>query len=237
MSQTILPPAAALRGVWAGQPYPLGAVYDGLGVNFALFSAVADRVELCLFDADGSETRLELPEVTGYVWHGYVPGIAPGQLYGYRVHGPWAPAEGNRCNPAKLLLDPYARAIAGQVDWQPAVYAHRGADPDGPPERTDSAPHVPRSIVVNPYFDWAGDRHPRHPMNETVIYETHVRGLTMSHPGVPVELRGTYAGLAHPAAIEHLVSLGVTTVELLPIHQFVHHQRLLDDGLRNYWGC
>ena len=222
--------------LWAGQPYPMGATYDGLGVNFALFSEVADRVELCLFDEDGRETRVDLPEVTGFIWHGYVPQLSPGQRYGYRVHGPWAPAQGRTCNPAKLLLDPYAKAIDGDVTWNQAVYPYQLDDPAGPPETTDSAPFVQRSVVINPFFDWTDDRPPRHPPNETIIYETHVKGLSMRHPGVPPELRGTYAGLAHPVITEYLAALGVTTVELLPVHQFIHHERLLKTGLRNYWG-
>jgi glycogen operon protein len=222
--------------IWAGQPYPLGATYDGLGTNFSLFSEVAERVELCLFDEDGTERRIDLPEVTGFVWHGYVPQMTPGQRYGYRVHGPWAPAEGKRCNPHKLLLDPYAKAIDGEVTWDQAVFPYRFDDPAGGPEGTDSAPFVPRSIVINPFFDWSDDRPPRIPMNETIIYETHVKGLTMCHPDVPPELRGTYAGLATPAVLRHLVSLGVTTVELLPVHEFIHPQHLTRQGLRNYWG-
>jgi isoamylase len=221
--------------IWAGQPYPLGATYDGLGTNFAVFSEVAERVELCLFDETGDERRIDLPEVTGYAWHGYLPTVGPGQRYGFRVHGPWDPASGRRCNPAMLLLDPYARAIEGDVRWDPAVFAQRLDDP-GTSEPTDSAPFVPRSIVVDPFFDWGEDRRPNRPENETVIYETHVKGLTMRHPDVPPELRGTYAGLAHPAIVRHLVELGVTAVELMPVHEFVHDGHLLDRGLRNYWG-
>ncbi len=200
-----------------------------------MFSEVAERVELCLFDAHGVETRLDLPEVTGFSWHGYVPRVGPGQRYGYRVHGPWAPASGLRCNPAKLLLDPYARAIEGGVAWEPAVFGHQLGAPDLRDDQ-DSASFVPRSIVIDPRFDWGDDQPLRRPEHETVIYEAHVKGLTMRHPGVPPELRGTYAGLAHPAAIEHLVRLGVTAVELLPVHQFVHDGFLLERGLRNYWG-
>ncbi|HUG48171.1 MAG TPA: glycogen debranching protein GlgX [Candidatus Limnocylindria bacterium] len=221
--------------MWAGQPYPLGATYDGLGVNFSLFSEVAERVELCLFDAAGQETRVDLPETTGFVWHGYVPQLSPGQRYGYRVHGPWAPAQGKRCNPAKLLLDPYAKAIEGNIDWDPAVFPYRMGDADTA-EDSDSAPFVPRSVVITPFFDWSDDRPPRHAPNETIIYETHVKGLTMCHPGVPAESRGTYAGMAHPVVVEYLQALGITTVELLPVHQFVHHEHLVEKGLRNYWG-
>ena len=222
--------------VWPGDPYPLGATYDGFGTNFSLFSEVADRVELCLFDEDDQETRVPLPEATGFCWHGYLPNVGPGQRYGYRVHGPYDPSSGARCNPSKLLLDPYAKAIDGQVRWNPAVYAYSFDDPDGPANTEDSAPYMPRSVVVNPYFLWDNDHHPRTPWHETVIYEAHVKGMTMRHPDVPEALRGTYAGLAHPAVIEHLVGLGVTAIELMPVHQFAHDQVLLDRGLRNYWG-
>jgi len=227
--------SATAQRVLAGAPYPLGASYDGEGTNFSVFSSVADAVELCLFDEEGRETRLELPEMTGHSWHGYVPGIGPGQRYGYRVHGPWHPAAGLRCNPNKLLLDPYARAIEGDVRWSAAVHGHTpGARTRMQPD--DSAADVPRSVVVHSQFDWGDDTRPRVPDHETVIYETHVKGFTMRHPAVPAEIRGTYAGMAHPAAIEHLRSLGITSVELLPIHHFVHDGFLLDRGLRNYWG-
>jgi glycogen operon protein len=221
--------------IWPGQPYPLGASYDGVGTNFAIFSEVAENVELCLFD-DGHETRMTLPEVTNYCWHGYMPDVGPGQRYGFRVYGPWAPERGHRCNPAKLLLDPYAKAIDGQVRWGQAVFPYTFGDPDGPPNDEDSAPYVPKSVVVNPYFDWGNDCHPRTPWHETVIYEVHVKGFTKRHPDIPPELRGTYSGLAHPAAIDYLKHLGVTAVELLPVHQFIHEQHLLERGLRNYWG-
>jgi isoamylase len=207
-------PSVAEQPLWPGDSYPLGATYDGAGTNFALFSEVAEQVELCLFDSDGNgnqETRIELHEVDGFVWHGYLPGVGPGQGYGYRVHGPYSPAEGVRCNPAKLLLDPYAKAIEGCVDWDPSVFSYPFGHP-GQQETTDSAPHVPRSVVVNPYFNWNLDRPPRTPYHQTVIYEAHVRGLTMTHPGIPEEQRGTYLGLAHPAIIEHLHDLGVTAI-------------------------
>ena len=222
--------------VLPGQPYPLGAVFDGAGTNFSLFSEIAERVELCLFDEHDQEQRVDLPEVTGHCWHGYLPTVGPGQRYGYRVHGPWDPANGHRCNPAKLLLDPYAKTIAGQVTWSEAVFPYRFAD--GPDVRsdTDSAPFVPRSVVHQPHFDWNGDRRLQTPWHETVIYETHVKGLTQTHPDVPRELRGTYAGLAQPAVVDHLVRLGVTAVELMPVHTFVHSKTLIDKGLRNYWG-
>ncbi len=226
---------ASEQAVWPGQPYPLGASYDGAGTAFSVFSEVAERVELCLFDDSGAEWRLDLPEVTGYCWHGYLPDVAPGQRYGFRVHGPWRPEEGLRCNPAKLLLDPYAKAITGAVRWDPAVLGHRLGDP-AVLDDTDSAPFVPRSVVVNPFFDWGDDRLLRTPLSESVVYELHVKGATMRHPDVPPELRGTYAGLADPAVVAHLHRLGVTAVELMPIHQFVHDGHLLERGLRNYWG-
>jgi isoamylase len=222
--------------VRAGVPYPLGATYDGWGTNFSLFSEVAERVELCLFGPDGRETRVPMPESTGFVWHAYLPQVIGGQRYGYRVHGPWNPWNGDRCNPAKLLMDPYAKAFEGQVEWNAAVFAYRGDDPDGSPDPADSAPFMPRSVVVDPDFDWEADRRPRHPPNRSVIYELHVKGFTARHPDIPPEIRGTYAGLAHPVAIEHLTSLGVTAVELLPVHQFIHDAHLVERGLRNYWG-
>ena len=218
-----------------GKPYPLGASFDGEGTNFSLFSEVAERVELCLFDARGAQTAIELPEVTAYCWHGYLPGVRPGQRYGFRVHGPWVPELGQRCNPAKLLLDPYAKAIDGEVRWDPAVYPYRMDAPDLADGR-DSAPFVPRSVVIDPAFDWGDDRRPDTPLNQTVIYETHVKGFTRLHSGVPPELRGTYAGLGHPAAIAHLQALGITAVELMPVHQFIHYAQLARKGLRNYWG-
>ncbi|MER5544106.1 glycogen debranching protein GlgX [Streptomyces sp. NPDC002589] len=218
--------------VWSGQPYPLGAAFDGQGTNFALFSEVAERVELILVDDAGTETPVPLHEVDGFVWHAYLPGITPGQRYGYRVHGPWQPSLGHRCNPAKLLLDPYARAVDGQTDNHPSLYERA---PDGPAP-ADSAGHSMLGVVTDPYFDWGDDRPPRTPYADSVIYEAHVRGLTRTHPGVPERLRGSYAGLAHPAVIEHLTSLGVTAVELMPVHQFAQDGVLQDQGLSNYWG-
>jgi isoamylase len=222
--------------IWPGEAYPLGASHDGAGTNFSVFSEIADRVELCLFDDDGLETRVELPEVTGFCWHGYLPDVGPGQRYGYRVHGPYEPENGHRCNPNKLLIDPYAKAIEGQVEWDEAVFGYHFDDPHGPPNHEDSARLMPRSVVINPFFDWGNDRHPRTPWHETVIYETHVKGLTIQHPDVPEELRGTYAGLTTEPILAHLKSLGVTAVELMPVHQFIHPDRLLEEGLRNYWG-
>ena len=221
--------------VWPGNNYPLGATYDGAGTNFALFSEVAGRVEVCLFDDDGHETRLALNEVDGFIWHGYIPGIGPGQRYGYRVHGPYDPASGHRCNPSKLLLDPYAKAIDGPVDPNPAIFSYRFGHPEQRNDE-DSAPYVPRSIVINPYFDWDTDRLPRRQYHQTVIYEAHVRGLTKLHPAIPPEQRGTYLALAHPAVIEHLQCLGVTAIELLPVHEFVSDAVLAERGLSNYWG-
>jgi isoamylase len=223
--------------VWPGQRYPLGATYDGTGTNFAIFSEVADAVELCLFDewGIGTERRVALQEVDAYAWHAYLPGIQPGQRYAFRVHGPYDPARGLRCNPHKLLLDPYAKAIDGEVDWHPALYAYDLDDPSRMSE-TDSAPHMPKAVVVNPYFDWGNDKPPRTPYNRSVIYEAHVKGLTQRHPHIPEELRGTYAAIGHPAMIEHLTKLGVTAIELMPVHHFVHDHRLADLGLRNYWG-
>ena len=222
--------------LWPGQPYPLGASYDGVGTNFTLFSELADRVELCLFDDDDKEHRLDMTEVDGYVWHCFLPGVGPGQRYGYRVHGPHEPEHGLRCNPSKLLIDPYARALDGGIKWDPAVYAYPLGGDDMEVNDADSAEFMPRSVVTNPWFDWGDDRPLRTPWHETVLYECHVKGMTMRHPAVPERLRGTYAGMAHPAVIEHLQRLGVTAVELMPVHHFVHDHYLADKGLRNYWG-
>jgi isoamylase len=225
-----------------GAPYPLGATYDGLGTNFALFSEVAEAVELCLFDTEGGETRSTLPEMDGHVWHGYLEDIEPGQLYGYRVHGPFDPDRGLRCDPSKLLIDPYAKAVAGEVVWGPELYSFDPGDPRNPNADSgryrplDSAASMPKCIVADQAFDWGRDVRPGHPWADTVIYETHVKGLTWRHPEVPEHHRGTYAGLAHPAVVDHLVRLGVTAVELMPVHQFIHDHRLARAGLRNYWG-
>ncbi len=225
---------SALRP-WPGTPYPLGATYDGTGTNFALFSEVAERVELCLFDEAGVETRVRLPERDAFVWHGYLSNIGPGQRYGYRVHGPYEPEQGHRCNPSKLLLDPYAKAVDGDIDWDQACFSYTWGTEDSYDEQ-DSAPHMSKSVVISPYFDWDNDRHPRTPYNESVIYETHVKGLTQTHPGIPEDVRGTYAGLGHPVMIEHFKRLGVTAVELMPVHQFVHDSHLVERGQHNYWG-
>ncbi len=224
--------------VWPGHAYPLGATYDGTGTNFALFSEVAERVELCFFDSnepDATETRIELTEVDAYVWHAYLPSVQPGQRYGYRVHGPWDPDNGLRCNPAKLLLDPYAKATTREIDWDQSLFGYTFGDKDSRNDE-DSAAHMTFGVVINPYFDWEGDRRLAIPYNESVIYEAHVKGLTQLHPDVPEELRGTYAGLAHPAVTDHLTKLGVTAIELMPVHQFIQDSTLLDQGLRNYWG-
>ena len=225
--------------VWPGKAYPLGATYDGSGTNFALFSEVAERVELCLFDDDGAgglrETRIKLPEVDGFVWHGFLPGVESGQRYGYRVHGPYDPGSGHRCNPSKLLLDPYSKAIDGNFNWDQSLFGYNFGDPDSRND-DDSAASMPKSVVTNPYFDWGNDRPPQHEYADTVIYETHVKGLTQTHPDIPEQARGTYAGIAHPAIIDHLTSLGVTAVELMPVHHFANDSTLIDKGLANYWG-
>ncbi|MBD0319729.1 MAG: glycogen debranching enzyme GlgX, partial [Gemmatimonadetes bacterium] len=227
--------------VLPGRRSPLGATYDGEGINFALFSENATAVELCLFDPEDHSVetaRVRLRDVTAHVWHGYVPGLKPGQPYGFRVEGEYDPGQGLRFNPNKLLLDPYARAVAGKVDWQAEVFGYKLGDPgeDLARDERDSADKMPRGIVVDDQFDWKGDRHPRTPWHRTVIYEAHVKGLTALHPDVPEKLRGTYAGVAHPAVVEHLRSIGVTALELLPIHDFVDDGYLLDKGLKNYWG-
>lgn len=220
---------------WPGSAYPLGATFDGSGTNFALFSEGAERVELCLFDEQGIETRIDVVEVDAFVWHAYVPNIQPGQRYGYRVHGPFDPANGLRFNPAKLLLDPYAKAVEGRIAWGQPVYGYTFGEPDSRNDE-DSAADMMKGVVVNPYFDWAGDRRPDTPYSETLIYEAHVRGLTQRHPAIPDDMRGTYSALAHPAIIDHLLTVGVTAIELMPVHQFVDDAVLAEKGLSNYWG-
>jgi glycogen operon protein len=226
--------------VWPGSWYPLGATYDGDGCNFSVFSEIAQRVELCLFDDDGRERRVDLPESRTFCWHGYVPGVQPGQRYGFRVHGPWEPGRGHRCNPNKLLLDPYAKAIEGAVKWGPELFpffvGDNGHRDEHQPSPLDSGANVPWSVVVDTQFDWGDDRRPNRPLHETEIYELHVRGFTARLESVPPEIRGTYAGLAHPASIDHLARLGVSAVELMPVHQFIHDGHLTDRQLRNYWG-
>src|ERR1700742_1675069 len=220
---------------WPGNAYPLGATYDGAGTNFALFSEVAEQVELCLFDDQGKEERIRLTEMDGFVHHCYLPNVVPGQQYGYRVHGPNDPSRGLRCNPNKLLLDPYAKAVTGEVDWDESLFGYQFGHPDQRND-DDSAPHMCKGVVISPFFDWANDRPPRIPYNETVIYEAHVKGLTYQHPAVPKDLRGTYAGIAPPSVIEHLTRLGVNAIELMPVHQFLTDKVLEERGLRNYWG-
>ena len=224
--------------VWPGEAYPLGSTYDGAGTNFALFSDVAERVELCLLDREDNETRINIEEVDAHIWHCYIPGIQPGQRYGYRVYGPYDPANGHRCDPNKLLVDPYAKAFDGEFDGHPSLFSYDITDPGNPEGRNteDSLGHTMKSVVINPFFDWANDRAPRTPYHETVIYEAHVKGMTMTHPDVPDNLRGTYAGLAHPAIISYLKDLGITAIELMPVHQFLQDDRLRELGLRNYWG-
>ena len=222
--------------IWPGNNYPLGAFYDGAGTNFSIFSEVAEAVDLCLFDEQGNETKIPLPEVTSFCWHGYLPNVGPGQRFGFRVHGPWNPKEGQRCHPSKLLLDPYSRAVEGEVKWDQAVFTYSFDNPDGPPNEADSAPFMPKSVVINPYFDWSNDRHPRTRWHETIIYEVHVKGFSKNLPEIPEELRGTYAALAHPKAIEYFTKLGVTAIELMPVHQFIQDAHVLQRGLRNYWG-
>ena len=226
---------------WPGTPYPLGATWDGWGTNFTLFSEAAERVELCLFSDDEAEngalaeSRIDLTEVDGFVWHVYLPGIAPGQRYGYRVHGPYDPPRGLRCDGSKLLLDPYAKAVEGELRWDEALFSYHFAHPRRR-NTTDSAPYMPKNVVINPFFDWSHDRAPQIPYHETVIYETHVRGLTLRHPDVPPHQQGTYAGVAHPSIVAHLQRIGATAVELMPVHQFVPEQSLVAHGLTNYWG-
>jgi glycogen operon protein len=233
--------------LWPGNPSPPGATWDGQGTNFALYSERATAVDLCLFEdgpdrgslhgpATGAELRLPLTEVDAHVWHGYVPGVMPGQCYGYRVHGAWDPPRGLRFNPSKLVVDPYALAIDGRLDWHEAVFGHGAGGPDDLRDHRDSARHVPRSVVADSLFPWGDDTHPRTPWHETVIYELHVKGFTALHPEVPPRLRGTYAGLASPPVIDYLVGLGITAVELMPVHHFVSEPHLLRRGLTNYWG-
>ncbi len=227
------------RTLLPGKPYPLGAKWDGTGVNFALYSENATGVQLCLFDEKGAQTdRIDLKETTAFVWHGYIPGVQPGQRYGYRVHGPWEPERGLRFNPAKLLVDPYAQAISGMMDWNEAIFPYQfgGDDADLVRDDRDSADGVPKCIVVNPYFDWEYDHPPKIPLSDSIIYETHVRGFSIQNPDVPEQLRGTYAGLASPASLRHLKKLGITAVELMPVHHFINDSYLVEKGLTNYWG-
>jgi isoamylase len=226
--------------VWPGEAFPLGATWDGSGTNFSLFSEHAERVELCLFDGNDSEQRIELTERTAHTWHCFLPGVGPGQHYGFRVHGPYEPETGHRFNPAKLLLDPYAKSIDGPVVWDQAnvlpYVPTAGEDADLERDDEDDVDAVPKSVVIDPRFDWEGDRRPNTPLHESVIYETHVRGFTRLHPEVREELRGTYAGLASEPALNYLRDLGVTAVELLPVHHIADESFLFERGLSNYWG-
>lgn len=229
MSRTVLP----------GRPYPLGAKANPKGTNFALYSACATRVQLCLFDDNGQQTDvIDLKETTAFVWHGFLPGVQAGQLYGYRVHGPWEPEKGLRFNPSKLLVDPYAEAVTGDVDWNQPIFPYKfgGEDADLQMDDTDDSAGIPKSVVVDHTFNWEGDPRPDTPHSESVIYEMHVRGFSKRNPDVPEKLRGTYAGLGSPSSIAYLKKLGVTAVELLPVHQFISSKDLLDKGLSNYWG-
>ena len=240
MTETINQPSGTPETpeTWPGSAYPLGSTYDGAGTNFALFSSVATKVELCLIDQDMQETRVPLEEVDNHVWHAYLPGVSPGQRYGYRVHGPWDPENGKRCDPNKLLVDPYARAFDGEFDQHSALFSYdvHADNPGTGRNEEDSLGHTMLSVVINPFFDWGDDRSPNIPDEESVIYECHVKGMTQLHPEIPENLRGTYAGMAHPAMVEYLTDLGVTAIELLPVHQFLQDDRLRDLGLRNYWG-
>jgi isoamylase len=224
-----------------GKPYPLGASWDGNGVNFALFSENAHSVELCLFENQQAQTenvKIEIQEVTHHVWHVYVVGLGPGQLYGYRVHGPYEPQNGHRFNPNKLLIDPYAKALSGTIEWDDSLFAYEigSEQQDLSFSSSDSAPYVPKSVVIDQQFDWGGDKLPKIPYHETIIYEAHVNGLTRLHPDIPEEIRGTYAGVAHPVTIEYLKELGITAIEFLPVHHFVADRHLLEKELTNYWG-
>src|SRR6202522_2729221 len=219
-----------------GRSYPLGATHDGSGTNFSLFSEAARRVELALIAEDGSQECVDLTEMDGFVWHGYLPGVGPGQRYGFRVHGPYEPDQGHRCNPAKLLLDPYAKAIDGQIDGDESLFGYRFDASDEPNDTMDSLGHTMLSVVTDTAFDWGDDRAPDLAYHHTIIYEAHVKGLTRTHPGLPEEIRGTYAAIGHPAIVDYLRWLGVTAIELMPVHQFVQDPHLIERGLSNYWG-
>src|SRR3982750_1895468 len=225
--------------VWPGNSYPLGATWDGRGVNFALFSEHATKVELCLFESPEAKQeahKIEMPEQTTQVWHAYLPDVRPGQLYGYRVHGPFEPAQGHRFNPNKLVLDPYAKAIGRDVKWDDSLFGYRIGQDDLSFDDRDSAAFAPLASVIDTAFTWGDDRPPRTPWHKTLIYEAHVKGLTQRHPEVPEDRRGTYAGLASEAMIPHLKRLSVTAIELLPVHYHLDHRHLVERGLSNYWG-
>ncbi|RCH55305.1 glycogen debranching enzyme GlgX [Mucilaginibacter hurinus] len=226
---------------YPGKPYPLGATWDGEGVNFTLYADNASGVELCLFDDTNATTeshKIVFTERSHHIWHAYLPGIKPGQLYGYRVHGPYEPENGHRFNPNKLLIDPYAKAIAGTIDWHDSLFGyeigHEAEDLSF--SESDSAPYIPKSVVIDSNFDWGDDQPPRRPYHQSVIYEAHVRGLTMQHPEIPDDIRGTYSAIGHPAIIKHLTDLGITAIELMPVHQYVNDRYLVEKGLSNYWG-
>ncbi|MFL5192548.1 MAG: glycogen debranching protein, partial [Microvirga sp.] len=239
-TQIVAPNVRRTSRVREGLPYPLGATWDGLGVNFAIFSANATKVELCLFDLEGRNEleRVELPEYTDEVWHGYLPDARPGTTYGYRVYGPYEPKDGHRFNPNKLLLDPYARQLIGDLVWNPALFGYTIGSPDADLsfDKRDSARFMPKCRVVESAFTWGRMRRPQTPWERTIFYETHLRGFTMQHPAVPRELRGTFSGLMQHEVIEYIKNLGVTAIELLPIHAFVDDSYLIEKGLRNYWG-
>ena len=227
------------RVLLPGKPYPLGAKWSSKGTNFAVYSEHATGVDLCLFDDQNNQIEsLPLEECTAFVWHGFLPGVRPGQHYGYRVYGPWDPAKGHRFNDKKLLVDPYAQAIVGAVKWgQPIFpYTFGKKDPDLKKNEKDSGPGMPKSIVIDPAFDWSGDRRLRIPLADSIIYEVHVRGFSVNNPEIPEDLRGTYAGLAHPTNIAYLKKLGITALELLPVHHFINDAHLVEEGLTNYWG-
>ena len=236
----ILSGPAVRSRIREGQPFPLGATWDGIGVNFALFSAHATKVELCIFDIDGTTEveRIALPEYTNEVWHGYLPDARPGTVYGYRVHGPYDPANGHRFNPNKLLIDPYARQLVGDLQWNEALFGYTVGSPDADLsfDERDSAHYVPKCRVIDPAFTWGEERKPKTPWQRTIIYETHVRGYTMRHPGVPEHFRGTFSGMMSPEVIDYIANLGVSAVEFLPIHAFVDDDYLVRKGLKNYWG-
>jgi len=233
---TVIMTGGSNMDVWPGKPYPLGATYDGMGTNFSIFSEVAEKVELCLFDEEGKETRVELPEMTAFCWHGFLHGVAPGQRYGYRVYGEWAPDRGLRCNGAKLLIDPYAKALQGGVKWDPAVFGYTLGESDEIRDDRDSSSFMPKSVVINPFFDWGNDAPIKRPLSDTLIYEVHVKGFSKRHPDIPEDIQGTYSALAHPASVEYFQKLGVSALELMPVHQFIHDAHLVEKGLRNYWG-
>ena len=227
--------------VYPGSPYPLGATWDGKGVNFALYAESANGVDLCLFNEitdDTESVKIRMKERSYQVWHAYVPGLEPGQLYGYRVYGPYEPHNGNRFNPHKLLIDPYAKAISGTIQWKDALFGYKVGDPDADLSfsDTDSAPYIPKSVVIDDHFDWEGDKYPKIPYHQTIIYEAHVKGFTQMRLDIPENIRGTYAGIAHPVSISYLKQLGITAIELMPVHHFVNDRILQEQGLTNYWG-